>query len=149
MSAEATIDLPAPQHFGIVVRDIQKAVEYYTATWGLGPWTFIDNNPTKENMFVGEPFKLTVAMAEWGPVVVELLQPVEGTSVWSEFLHEHGEGLHHICHVVPNFDEVVTQYEERGFKMLAGARFSPTIRWCYFQTTPGGLIQEFLEAGEL
>lgn len=149
MSVDGSIvKLSAPSHVGIVVKDLKEASEHYTSMWGLGPWTFLDNNPTKAQMLVGEPFKLSVCMAQWGPVVVELLQPIEGKSVWSDFLDTRGEGLHHICHTVPNFEEVVAQMQARGAKMLAGSWYK-TIRWCYFETSPGGLVQEFIEEGDL
>jgi len=55
---------------------------------------------------------------------LELLQPVEGDNVYSDFLKEHGEGMHHLGHVrVENLDEAVHTLEEGGFPCVQGGRF--------------------------
>lgn len=140
------IELPPPSHVGVVVRDIKKTSEYYSSMWGLGPWKYLPNNPTRDQMIIGEPFKLDIYTAQYGPVVLELLQPIQGKSVWAEFLKAHGEGLHHVCHAVPNFDEVTFRMKDRGAKQLVCAWFG-SIRWTYFETTPGGLVLEIIEEG--
>ena len=142
------LKIPPPAHIGVVVKSLEESSEYYTKLFGLGPWTFLDNNPTKEQMLVGEPFKLTVCFAQWGPVVLELLEPRGGKSVWTDFLAKHGEGIHHTCHVVPNFDEVVADLKKHGGKMIAGSWYKK-IRWCYFEFQTSGLVIEIMEEGEL
>ena len=142
------LKLPPPAHIGVIVKSLEESSDYYSKVFGLGPWTFVDNNPTKEQMLVGEPFKLTVCFANWGPVVLELLEPRGGKSIWADFLEEHGEGIHHTCHAVPNFEEVVSDLQQQGGKMIAGSWFK-TIRWCYLEFEPSGLVLEVMEEGEL
>jgi methylmalonyl-CoA epimerase len=137
------IELGPPTHIGIVVKDLKEASAYYTSMFGIGPWTFGQNNPTKEEVLVGEPFKLDVCFTKWGPLTIELLQPVEGDSVWAKFLKTSGGGIHHVCHKVANVDQVIKQMEERGAKMTTGGIVGDD-KWCYFETSPGGLIFEIL-----
>ena len=40
-----------------------------------------------------------------GPVVFELLQPLDGPSIYKEWLEEHGEGLQHIACMRPTREE--------------------------------------------
>jgi len=140
------VKLPPPSHIGVVVKDIDKTVEYYTSRWGLGPWKRLERAPAKEQLLVGEPYKLKIAAAQWGPVVLELLQPAGGKSVWADFLETNGEGIHHLCFDVSNWDEVVAQLKKQGAKMVVGARFTE-VAWCYFETRPGGLIVEIKQGG--
>lgn len=136
--------LPTPSHLGIVVEDIDKTTEFLSRVLGLGPWQVIDYAPTKDELFVGEPFRLRLALAGLAPLVLELVQPMEGKSIWSEFLKSKGEGLHHIAFTVPNWDEMVQKMEEAGSRVVAGGTINGK-RWCYFETSPGGII---IELGE-
>ena len=140
------VKLPPPSHIGVVVKDIDKTVEYYTSKWGLGPWKRLERAPAKEQLLVGEPYRLKVAAAQWGPVVLELLQPAGGKSVWADFLETNGEGIHHLCFDVSNWDEVVAQLKKQGAKMVIGAKLEG-VAWCYFETSPGGLIVEIKQGG--
>ncbi len=49
----------------------------------------------------------------------EVIQPVSGANIFSEFLDTHDEGIHHIAgdmHNVP-FCDRIKFFESRGFKM--------------------------------
>jgi methylmalonyl-CoA/ethylmalonyl-CoA epimerase len=68
------------------------------------------------DLLVGEPFTLKVAWARLGtgPLVVELLQPVEGRLAYAQFLETKGEGVHHIAFSVSNWGEMVSKFREQG-----------------------------------
>jgi len=138
------IALSAPDHLGVVVEDMDKAKELLSRVLGLGPWQVIDYAPDKDDLFIGEPFRLRLAVAEQAPLVLELIQPLEGKSIWSEFLKNNGEGLHHIAFTVSNWDEMVQIMELAGIRMAAGGTINGK-RWCYFETSPGGLVIEYGE----
>ena len=140
------LTLPPPAHIGVIVRSLEESSRYYTEVFGLGPWTFVDNNPTKEQMLVGEPFKLALCFAKWGTITMELLEPKSDNSLWSDFITRHGEGIHHTCHMVSNFSEVVEALQKEGGKMVAGSWFKG-IRWCYIEFNPSGLVLEVMEEG--
>ncbi len=136
--------LPAPDHLGVVVEDLDKAKEFLSRVLGLGPWQAIDYAPTKDELFIGEPFRLRLAVTEMAPLALELIQPLEGKSIWNEFLKSKGEGLHHIAFTVPNWDEMVQKMKEAGSRVAVGGTINGK-RWCYFETNPGGII---IELGE-
>ena len=135
---------PAPGHLGVVVKDLDKAKESLSRVLGLGPWQVIDYAPTKGELIIGEPFRLRLAVAGRAPLVLELVQPLEGKSIWSEFLERKGEGLHHIAFTIPNWDEMVQVMEQAGGSMAVGGTINGK-RWCYFETSPGGLVVEYEE----
>lgn len=47
----------------------------------------------------GEPadFVADIALSYAGDMQLELIAPVSGRSIYSEFLRDSGPGLHHIC----------------------------------------------------
>ena len=91
------VKLPPVGQVGIVVRDIRKAADYYTATFGIGPFTIIDVN--MEGVLLRDKpssSKIKSAFARSGTLQIEFIQPVEGENLYTEFLATNGEGLHHL-----------------------------------------------------
>src|SRR3979490_1920251 len=85
----------------IVVRDIDEALERYNRALGWGPWNVYEHKPPAlhHTFLHGKPTEFTMIGAEThvGPIVVELLQPEHGPSIYKEWLDAPGEGLHHIA----------------------------------------------------
>ena len=137
--AEAIASL---SHIGVVVEDVDKIYEFLSSIWNIDPSQTLEYSPRKDEMVVGEPFRLKLAFAKLGPVVLELIQPLSKGSLWSQFLEDTGEGIHHIAFNVSNYDEMVSKLQEQGSKMVVGGKRRGT-RWCYFETKPGSIIVEF------
>jgi methylmalonyl-CoA/ethylmalonyl-CoA epimerase len=133
-----------PSHIGMVVKDLDKTIEFLAALWGLGPWQSFEYAPSQKDLMVGKPFRLKIAHAQLGSMTLEVMQQVEGEGLWRDFVETKGEGIHHIAFSLPNYDEMVARMKARGFKMVAGGLFQGK-RWCYFATEPGGMVVEFGE----
>ncbi len=138
------LSLPSPSHISVVVRDMDKTIEFLSSIWGLGPWQTIEYAPSQKDLTVGKPFRQRVAQAKLGSTALELIEQLEGGGPWPEFLESKGEGLHHIGFTVSNYDETVAGLQEQGAKMIAGGIYQGK-RWCYFATEPGGIVVEFGE----
>ena len=137
-----------PNHIGLVVKDADKTAEFFTITWGFGPWSSFEYSTQKDDMIVGDPFSLKIVYAKLGPTAVELLQPLDKGSIWYKFLETNGEGLHHLAFTVENYDEMVSKLKRRGAKMVVSGRTPAQFNrrpWCYFDTKPGGLIIEYMD----
>ncbi len=107
----------------IVVHDLQKSMEHYQNILGIGPWEVfeinesITSNTTYHGQVVQHSF--SVALATVGSIQLELIQPLKGDNIYSDFLKEHGEGSHHLGHVVVNnIDEAIQTYACEGFPCL-------------------------------
>jgi hypothetical protein len=61
-----------------------------------------------------------------GDVQLELVQPVEGPSIYRDWLDRHGEGLHHLNFLVDDVDETARTLARQGFPSLQSGRFGPT-----------------------
>ena len=136
-----------PNHVCIVVKDIQKTMEFLSSLLGIKPWELVESTQGKDVVTVGDPFTIKLAAANWGalgPVALELIQPVKGNSVWAQFLQAKGEGIHHIAYGAPNFDKEVSKLKKDGGTLIASGIFGGK-RWAYFDTQPGGTVLEIME----
>ena len=110
-------------HIGIVVRDVEKAMEYYGSVFGLGPFT-TEVYDLKSFVFRGKTAgaKVKAAIAYSGPVFIELVQVLEGETVHTEFLRERGEGLQHVAFLVRNLDEKLKELAKSGIEPVMHLR---------------------------
>jgi len=144
--------LPISQ-IAIVVHDIDEALERYLRVLGWGPWSVYEHKPPAlhDTFLHGKPTDFTMIGAEThvGPIVVELLQPVDGPSIYKEWLDEHGEGLHHIAVMrpTPAESEATRQrfLDEAGADVLMEGRIGETIHFYYLDTEPA--LKVIFESG--
>lgn len=108
---------------GIIVRDLDSALERYTQEWGIGPWRCWTYGPATvpELGYRGRPgeYEMRIALCGSKPQI-ELIEPVRGPSIYHEWLDEHGEGLHHLGVYVPSLGEALEE--------MAGAGHQP-VQW--------------------
>ena len=141
---QGTIQLTNLSHLGIAVKDAEKTAKFLSSVWNIGKPEVFDYEPKADEMISGGPFKVRLVFIKFGAFPIELLQPLDNKSIWSKFIEEKGEGIHHIALGVSNYDEVVTKLQKQGHPLLVAASFQGE-RWCYFDTSPGGLCVEFRE----
>jgi len=111
------INLPPVKQVGIVVKDIEKTAEFYTSAFGIGPFS-IHEVSLDGVIFRGQPITLNmkVAFAQSGPLQIELIQPVKGENLYTEFLAAKGEGLHHLAFEVDDMAATLAQMAEFGIE---------------------------------
>lgn len=126
---------------GVVVRDIDRTMQALTEVFGIGPFRTITyppaDRPDVERFYRGEPgdFRYRLAFAELGPVELELVQPLEGGSIWADFLKEHGEGIHHIRFNVPDVHEVIEYLAGHDIEVsMMGSGLRPGTTFANFET---------------
>lgn len=126
--ASEKIELKAIDQVCVVVKDIQKAIEHYWKIFGIGPWSIYTAVPPEltDTTIRGEPkrFSMKLAFAKVGHVMLELIQPLEGESIYKEFLAEKGDGVHHIAsYKVDDLDKAIALLEKRGIRVLQSGRW--------------------------
>jgi catechol 2,3-dioxygenase-like lactoylglutathione lyase family enzyme len=144
----------AIRQIALVVEDLDGAVRSWWDRLGVGPWTVYELAPPRlKDMFhrgQDVEFSLRHALGWKGEVQFELVQPLDGPSIFAEHLEEHGEGLHHLGVYVPDHASAVAQLEEQGFEAIQGARgFGETGdgAFAYFESDhPLAAIIEVIEA---
>ena len=142
------IVLPPLSHIGVVVEDIENTTKLLSPVLGIGSWEIFEAKLKKEEMLEGEPCTLNVARSSLGSILIELIQTVEGKSLWADFLETKGEGIHHIAYSVSNWDDVASKIKQQGCTMLIGGIAPNGKRWAYFRVNPGGIIVEVEEMSD-
>ena len=151
--AENLLDAPLMiSQIAVVCRDLKKTMEQYTKLLGWGPWNVYRHEPPRlhHTELHGQPTDYTMLGAETqvGGMGFELLQPLEGPSVYTEWLEEHGEGLHHVAVMLHDIDESVAlkaRFAQVGASVLMGGRIGETIEFFYLDTEPS--LKIILESG--
>jgi catechol 2,3-dioxygenase-like lactoylglutathione lyase family enzyme len=150
---EKEMVLPPPAQVGVVVRDLQKAMDYYSAVFGLGPFQTVDFAPA-HHWLKGEPcpIRLKIGMCAWGPLQLELIEPLEGDGLHTHrwFLNEKGEGVQHLGFIVDNYDQWIRYLETQGIGVLMNAETyvegMGDVRAAYMQSdSTGGVLFELIE----
>ncbi len=139
----------------IVVKDLESAVRNYWNIFGIGPWTIFNWEAplVYDRTYHGKPAtaREKIALAQAGNVQLELLQPVEGPSIYADWIAEHGEGLHHINFLVDDVDEVSRVLAAEGFPSLQSGKYGAIERqgaFNYFDIKPLRAIWEPVHPGE-
>jgi catechol 2,3-dioxygenase-like lactoylglutathione lyase family enzyme len=114
----------------VIVPDLDRAVENYWKIFGVGPWHFYTYGKplVKEMTRHGKPaeYKMRVALSHIGSLRIELIEPLEGDTVYSEFVEKHGYGIHHLGVLTDNMAEALERAGRAGFEMTQdGAGFGP------------------------
>jgi len=134
------LQVEGPDHIGIVVKDIDKVKETWSAMFSIGPWESHIMDGTDAN---GHPFKVRFVHAQLGTVRIELIQTLEGRSVYSSFSDIIGEGLHHISFYVDDVEAEVANLVAQGAKVLEKG----TGEYAYLEKSGLGIIFELLKTG--
>lgn len=123
-------------HLSIVVRDMAKAVKYYTSI-GIGP--FREYPPMREYTTINVPdeegfYNLRIMVARIGPVDLQLIQPGEGESLYKDYLEKRGEGVYHLGFVVDDIEESEADVQRRGLRIISNGRRADGSGFAYLDT---------------
>ena len=131
-----------------VVYDMDKTMQSMWNTFGIGPWEVYIRDPESKNnsecmtdmTYYGKPsrFHYIMARTTGTGMKLELIQPVEGDNIYSDFLKDHGEGIQHLgWYVVDSletFAQTTRKLEQAGFPCIMSARLYSSA-FAYFDTT--------------
>ena len=112
----------------IVVEDLDTAVEHYWRMFGIADWHFYTygTGMCTHMTYHGRDaqYRMRVALGYLGPTRIELIQPLEGDTVYRDFVSEHGYGVHHFGVLVDDMDEALSRAAAAGVQMtMDGAGF--------------------------
>lgn len=103
---------------GIIVSDLEDSVPAFAKSFGITAWQSwtYDGTSMSSSTFRGEPgdYAMKLALGGAGPQI-ELIESVEGPSIYVEHLERHGCGIHHVgCRV----DDLAAGIEQSGYPVL-------------------------------
>ncbi len=91
------------EHIGIAVKKIDEAVKFYRDVLNL---------KISEKIEIPQR-KLRVAFIQVSETKLELLESMGEGSVIDRFIQRKGEGIHHICLEVEDFDKAVVELKDK------------------------------------
>jgi len=114
--------------------------------FGTGPFSPVIDVNMDGALLRGEPIDTTikVAFVQSGDVQIELIQPVSGENLYTEFLETRGEGIHHLGYQVDELDAMKAVFTRKVGEPVF-QRDMGVMEFAYFDTSEvGGLMIEFL-----
>ena len=145
---EFLVQLPPVEQIGIVVKDMDQAIDYYSSTFGWGPFHVMDFE-MKGATYRGQicDCRLKIGFYHADPVEIELIQVLEGDTPHTEFLRERGEGLQHLRFSVDNLDDMLAKLAKQGIKPVFQHSYPEIgISFAYLDTDKiGGVMFELIE----
>lgn len=78
---------------------------------------------------------------------LELIEPVSGVSIYSEFLERNEPGLHHVCFEPVDFDAAVRAAHDGGLSVLQQGEMAGSMRFAYLDGAFAGV--PYVEIAEI
>lgn len=132
-------------HIGWIVKDLDSVLAYWKK---LGLRDIHDDGIREfpDTTYRGKktPLRLRMAFASFGNGSIEWIQPVQGTSVYNEFLKQHGDGVQHLAYLVTSPEEMTKQvsyFKSRGVEVVQSGSWKGTKgegKFAYLDTAARG-----------
>jgi hypothetical protein len=96
-----TLPVQSPTQIAWVTTDLDATEMALTGLLGVRKWVRISDVHFGPDAcsYHGKPadFVASISLSYLGDMQLELISPVSGENIYSDFLRESGPGLHHIC----------------------------------------------------
>lgn len=135
-------------HLGWVVKDMAKAIKNFEDL-GLGPWrryilgeTGTGHDFQEREYEGGMENRAEVALAKWGPIIIELFQPIY-MPILTKFLEAKGEGIWHFGYSVSReqFDATIAEMKKKGIKIIGQSQYKNGVRMAFLDPDKtGGVV---------
>ena len=137
-------------HVGIVVRDLQAAKEHYSRLFGIKKWYELTYDTPLDMTYRGEKrnCNVTLYFGGKGSTVIELIHTQGDENIYTNFLANHGEAIHHIQYNVKDLDKAIAHVEKEGLKVLQYATFKSagaTVKYAYVGKSENDAVYELIE----
>lgn len=130
-----------------VVEDIEAAEQEFTRQWGVERWLRMPDIAfgPETTTYRGEPadYVVHVSIGYAGSQQLELIQPVSGRNLYTEFLETHGVGVHHMAWVPDDYEAMLLEAERRGMSVVQQGRVEGAgMEFSYLDAGPlGGYVE--------
>lgn len=131
---------------GCVVTDLARAEEQHTSWFGVPEWTRFPEvafGPDRTT-YRGEPadYAINVSLGYAGDQQLELIEPIRGENLYTEFLDRCGPGVHHVAWIPDDYEAALAEADRRGL-VVAQAGSTDDMEFVCLETT--GMGAHFVE----
>lgn len=154
LMSDGKVEFNEISQVAVVVKDMMKTIKNYWKMLGLGPWSIYTFAPPglTEMTLRGKSVTYSMRLAETtvGNVIIEVVEPLEGPSIYKEFLMQKGGGPHHIaCYKVPDVRKALGNFKKMGVNILQSGKFDE-VEFYYLDTEKTlGVITEIVKDGKI
>lgn len=132
LASSGAISARRIDHIGVVVRDMEAAVEHFTERYGL----VLDGDWTEPNG------RLRLVYLAAGDTTLQLVTPLREGPL-TDFLDDRGEGIHHVCLEVADLEAAIGSIDgEVESDPYLGGRGA---RVCFLTDRSHGVLVELTE----
>ncbi len=142
---EPLVRLKPVDQFGIVVKDLDKAVQFYSSIFGWGPFKTMEFE--MDIGYKGKDWSIRqrTAHGKTGDVEIELIQVLRGETPHTDFLATRGEGVHHLRFEVDNLAETLAALAKGGIEPV-WMKSTQNVNFAYVNSdVVGGVMFELIE----
>ncbi|MGH3722872.1 MAG: VOC family protein [Mycobacterium sp.] len=135
-----------------VTRDIGATERFLSTAFGVGKWTRlpgIEFGPETCSLRGGPAeFTAHISLSYLADLQLELIEPVSGQSIYSEFLERSGPGLHHVCFEPEDFGAAIASAHAQDLAVLQQGDMPGGLRFAYIDGQCAGVpYVELVEVG--
>ena len=135
-----------PVQIAWVTRDLDATEKVLTAVMGAKKWVRMPEvhfGPgTCTHRGRAADFVADISLSYAGETQLELIRPIRGDSIYTDFLDTAGPGLHHVCVEaadVETFDAMVRDAERGGAPVVAQGVMPGGMRFAYVSAADSGV----------
>jgi hypothetical protein len=144
------LSVACPTQIAWVTHDLDATETALTGLLGVRKWVRIPevHFSPEACSYLGKPadFVASISLSYLGDMQLELIEPVSGENIYSDFLRDFGPGLHHICieaETPERFDAALTQSAAHGAAVVQQGVMPGGIQFAYMSAPQAGV--PFLE----
>lgn len=125
----------------VVTDDLDRTLAEFVQL-GVGPWSIYTFGPhnTTDQTYRGEPspYSMRIGLASTGTSRWEVIQPLEGRTIYRDWIDEHGKTVQHVVQTCAplDFEAKIAEFERRGFPVIQSGTWAGLVRFAYFDTAP-------------
>ena len=109
-----------------MVYNIEEAVENWAALLDVPVPDIYVSLPQNvgETCYMGEPTpaRARIAFFKLCQIYLELIEPIDGPSVWNDSLIARGQSLHHIAIKVKGLEKRLAHYKKEGWSVIQSGK---------------------------
>lgn len=134
-----------------VTDDLEGTQRFLRDHMGTGRFRVFEDVRFRDLTYRGQPaeFRIDLSLAYAGDTQFEVIRPLSGPSLYTEFLERRGPGMHHLGFLVDDFDGAAATYAANGYEVAQSGTFGAATRFAYYDTeAPCGAIMELIECDD-
>lgn len=140
------LSVQSPTQIAWVTADLEATETALTGLLGVKKWVRIPDVHFAPDAcsYLGKPadFVASISLSYLADMQLELIQPVRGENIYSDFLRDCGPGLHHICIEAESpeqFDAALTESADLGAKVVQQGVMPGGIQFAYLSLPQAGV----------